>query len=300
MAIKEAVSGEFLQRLRAVNRDGRGRQWAFIPYDQLHDNLGLLGSLPPHEVGIVLVETTWKPQQRRYHKQKLALLLASQRHFALEQAARGVAVRYVMGEEDYGTMLRSVAGELGPLDVMMPAERELRRVLEPLVAEGALRIREHEGWMTTESDFAAAMRGKRQWRMDTFYRHIRKQYGWLKSGDGKPLGGKWSHDADNRQPWRGDPPAPEPLRFDVDPVTAEEYRDQLKATAAGWEISDFRYHLVAEGDFVVSIGTWKIDGALQMDWVQAFRIEAGKIVETWLPAIGSETAWPLETIPGTG
>ena len=221
MATKDTFSGEFLRRLRAVNCDGQGRRWAFIPYDQLNDGLGLLGSLPPHEVGIVLVETTWKPQQRRYHKQKLALLLASQRHFALEQAARGVAVRYLMGESDYGTMLRPVAGELGPLDVMMPAERELRRVLEPLVAEGALRVREHEGWMTNASDFAAAMRGKRQWRMDTFYRHIRKQYGWLMTDEGKPLGGKWSHDADNRQPWRGDPPAPEPLRFNVDSVTAE-------------------------------------------------------------------------------
>ena len=70
------------------------------------------------------------------------------------------------------------------------------------------------------SDFAAAMR-----KAPVAHGHLlpthRKQYGWLMMGDGKPLGGKWSHDADNRQPWRGDPPAPEPLRFDVDPVTAE-------------------------------------------------------------------------------
>ena len=38
-------------------------------------------------------------------------------------------MRYVMGEEDYGTMLRSVAGELGPLDVMMPAERLQRNAV---------------------------------------------------------------------------------------------------------------------------------------------------------------------------
>ena len=63
MATKDTFSGEFLRRLRAVNCDGQGRRWAFIPYDQLNDGLGLLGSLPPHEVGIVLVETTWKPQQ---------------------------------------------------------------------------------------------------------------------------------------------------------------------------------------------------------------------------------------------
>ena len=49
----------------------------------------------PGASGIVLVENPWKPARRPYHKQKLALVLANLRHFALEQAARGVAIRHV-------------------------------------------------------------------------------------------------------------------------------------------------------------------------------------------------------------
>ena len=211
----------FFERLNARAVDESGRRWAFIPYDQLHDGIGLLAECPPGDVGIVLVETDWKPRQRRYHKQKLALLLASQRHFALEQAERGVAVRYLVGEGHHGDILRAAVKELGPLGMMDPAERELRSVLEPLVRDGLLRVRPHDGWVTSAEDFTEAMAGKRQWRMDGFYRYIRKRYGWLMTGDGKPFGGRLSHDADNRKQWRGEPPAPQPPRFDVDPVTAE-------------------------------------------------------------------------------
>ena len=64
--------------------------------DQLNDRMGPLGAHAPQRVGIVLVESPWKAARRPYHKQKLALVLSNLRHFALEQAARGVAVRHVV------------------------------------------------------------------------------------------------------------------------------------------------------------------------------------------------------------
>jgi predicted SnoaL-like aldol condensation-catalyzing enzyme len=80
-------------------------------------------------------------------------------------------------------------------------------------------------------------------------------------------------------------------------VTAEEYRDQLLATSKDWKVSDFSYFLMAEGDYVTSIGTWKINDAMQWDWVQTFRIENGKLVETWLPAFATEGRWTAAEIP---
>jgi len=81
-------------------------------------------------------------------------------------------------------------------------------------------------------------------------------------------------------------------------VSAEEYRDQLKQTSSGWTISDFHYFLMAEGDYVTSIGTWKINGAMQWDWVQTFRVEGGRLVETWLPGFATEGRWQPSEIPG--
>jgi deoxyribodipyrimidine photolyase-related protein len=208
------------------------RSWIFVPYDQLTDRLGPLARIEPDRLGLVLVESLWKPRRRPYHKQKLALILANQRQFALEQARRGVAIRYVATAADYASALRTVAGELGPLTVMRPAERELRKLLEPLVADGLLEEIPHEGWLTTPDDFAAAGPESGPWRMDAFYRAVRRRTGILMDG-AKPVGGKFSFDAENRLFWDGEPPAPEPPRFEPDDVTRE---------AAVWVESRFSDH----------------------------------------------------------
>ena len=82
-------------------------------------------------------------------------------------------------------------------------------------------------------------------------------------------------------------------------ITAEEYRDFLKENMSTAEISDARYRLIAEDDHVVAIGSWKFNGQ-QWDWVQAFRVENGKLVETWLSGIGFDTRWGPDAVrPGT-
>lgn len=77
-------------------------------------------------------------------------------------------------------------------------------------------------------------------------------------------------------------------------ITAEEYRDSLLGLADA-SIEDLRYHLVAEGDRVVAIGSWLFNGQ-QWDWVQAFRVEDDKLVETWLSGIGTTSNWAPEAI----
>ena len=78
-------------------------------------------------------------------------------------------------------------------------------------------------------------------------------------------------------------------------ITAEEYRDFLHEHLSTAEISDGRYRLIAEDDHVVAIGSWTFNGQ-QWDWVQAFRVEHGKLVETWLSGIGLDTSWGPEVI----
>jgi deoxyribodipyrimidine photolyase-related protein len=212
--------GAFRRRLRALESDPRGRRWLFVPYDQLSDAIGPLAREAPSALGIVLVESPWKAARRPYHVQKLALVLANLRHFALEQAARGVAVRHVVADGPYARALAPLAAELGPLRVMRPAERELRADLAPLVASGALEEIPHEGWLTTREQFEAAFPGGRPWRLDAFYRHVRREAGILMR-DGRPLGGRFGFDVENRKPWRGEPPAPESPRFAPDEVTEE-------------------------------------------------------------------------------
>lgn len=196
------------------------RKWVYAPYDQLSDSIGPLAETPPNELGIILIESSWKAARRPYHKQKLALILANMRHFALEQAARGVAVDYISTDKPYDEALREAADRRGSVLVQEPAERELRHLLAPLVLEGLLAQVPHGGWMTTRDDFSASISSRKTWRMDAFYRVVRNRTGILMKG-GKPEGGKYSFDPENRLSWKGEPVAPEPQRFTPDAVTEE-------------------------------------------------------------------------------
>ena len=208
----------FREALRASSPREENRQWVFVPYDQLTDSVGPLSREPAHSLGIVVVECPDKAARRPYHQQKLALLLTNLRHFSLEQARRGVAVRHVVASS-YAAALSPLAEELGGLSVMRPAERELRAELAPLVDAGKLTLLPHDGWLTTAEEFRESQAGP-PWRMDTFYRYVRRARGLLMQG-GKPLGGRFSFDGENREPWPGDPPAPTLPTFVVDEVTEE-------------------------------------------------------------------------------
>ena len=204
----------FLRRLNDRNHDPEGRRWIFVPYDQLNDQIGALAKHDPAELGVVLVESKEKASRRPYHRQKLAYILANQRQFALEQAARGVAIDYRISSGGYAAALPQ-----RPLQMMQAAEWELRHELAPLVQAGTLSVEPHEGWLTTSDQFVRSQ-PKRPWRMDAFYRLIRRESEILMER-GQPVGGKFSFDAENRKPWKGEPAAAVPPTFQPDEITLE-------------------------------------------------------------------------------
>jgi deoxyribodipyrimidine photolyase-related protein len=163
----------FNKELARRQANPQGRRWLFVPYDQLTGELGPLSREDPRSLGIVLVESPWKAACRPYHKQKLALITANLRHFALEQADRGVAVRHVIAEGPYAAALDPLISELGPLRVMTPAERELREDLRKLVTRGSLQVIPHEGWLSTAEQFRESDQKSPPWKMNTFYRFLR-------------------------------------------------------------------------------------------------------------------------------
>ncbi|MEQ8765265.1 MAG: cryptochrome/photolyase family protein [Planctomycetota bacterium] len=207
-------SSTLLERLGSMAHEAPER-WQYLPYDQLHERL--LAQVDG-SVGAHFIESSWKAGQRPYHRQKLALILANQRHFALELAEKGIPVDYRFSDRPYEEVLEEAAEELGALTVNEPAERELRHALAKLIEAGILEARPHPGWLTTNADFEDL--GDPPWRMDAFYRRVRKRTGYLME-DGKPTGGKFSFDAENRKAWSGEPKAPEPPRFEPDEITCE-------------------------------------------------------------------------------
>lgn len=200
--------------------------------DQLTCAVGPLAHITPGTHEVMLVESREWLSRRPYHVQRVALILIHMRAFAAELAADGHRVRLLRGDAPMVDLLREEgAGAPGvPMIAMEPAEREMRAELAPLVMEGALRWVPNEMFLTTREEFLAS--AGRPWKMESFYRAVRKRTGILMDADGAPLGGKLSFDADNRKPWKGSPAAPAPPRFESpsEPLSREiraDVRDDI-------------------------------------------------------------------------
>ena len=206
--------------------------WHYVAYDQLHHEL-LPADALPDTTGLIFIETTWKTRQLPYHKQKLALLLSNQRNFALEMMNRGYEIRYEFSTQSYETTLRDLSSTLGEISVNEPAEYNLRKTVETLQREDCVRILPHKGWMTTPEDFIKSVGDSPPWRMDKFYRYIRKEKNVMVDENKKPVGGEWSFDRENRLPWDGAVELPELPSFKPNAVT-QEVVDMVKTR--------FRHH----------------------------------------------------------
>jgi deoxyribodipyrimidine photolyase-related protein len=115
--------------------------------------------------------------------------------------------------------MRCAAG-VGTTDVWLMAAGEwrLRQALEGLPL--TVRVWPDSRFIASESDFAAWADGRKQLRMEFFYREMRRRTGLMMEGD-QPAGGQWNFDHDNRKPARPDLLRPKPPRFPPDAVTAE-------------------------------------------------------------------------------
>lgn len=200
------------------------RPWIFVSYDRLNDRIGPLATQP--DAGIILVESYAKGRTRPYHRKKVVLVLSNQRHFAMEQIAKGREVLYLSGPESFGEQLHAAQKRfaLGPIQTTRAAERELRKDLEAAQAAG-LRLELHQdtAWMSTSDDwntvFGKAAKG-RQYLMERFYRHMRQRTGILME-DGRFAGGRLSYDDQNRERYRGQIPVPVRPVFEIDSITQE-------------------------------------------------------------------------------
>jgi len=207
-------------------KDIAHRRWIYVPYDRFTGRVGPLAEQPPAQTGIVIVESTAKALRRPYHKKKLVVLISNMRHFALEQAAKGVSVLYHLSPESHGTALRKLQQDrkLPALTCMTPAERELRLDLAQAIEAGLnLNFVADATWASTTSDFTGvygAFKPGKAYVMDRFYRAMRQKTGVLMQ-NGKPVGGKFSFDEENRKPYKGEVPVPRFPSFPPDEITQE-------------------------------------------------------------------------------
>jgi deoxyribodipyrimidine photolyase-related protein len=81
-------------------------------------------------------------------------------------------------------------------------------------------IREDDRFVCSRDAFARWAEGRKQYRMEFFYREMRRKTGLLMAGD-EPEGGQWNFDHDNRKVLPKGLHPPERLRFPPDAITTD-------------------------------------------------------------------------------
>ena len=197
--------------------------------DQLsHELPSLAGADPAHDI-IVMGELYEEASQPKHHKQKLALIFSAMRHFASECEEKGFKTLYHRFDKtseinSFDKLLKWALDKEDVSKIIMTAASEYRvRCWQNDFAEATslpCTIHEDSRFLASHDDFAIWAKGKKQLRMEFFYREMRRKYGILMQDD-KPEGGQWNYDAENRKPPKDGLIIPPRTSFAPDEITSE-------------------------------------------------------------------------------
>jgi deoxyribodipyrimidine photolyase-related protein len=190
--------------------------------DQLDHEHPALVRAQAAQTRVLMIESEALLSGRRWHRQRLHLVLSAMRHYAAELRARGFAVDYRRAQS-FRAGLAEHRKQFDPKQILCaePMSHGLRRALPQLGVE----LVRHDRFMCHYSDFDAWAKRQRVLRMDAFYRMRRRATGYLMDAD-KPIGGAFSFDTENREPASRAPKRwPAALRDDLDPIDEAVVRE---------------------------------------------------------------------------
>ena len=231
--------------------------------DQLDPGSPALAGFDPTQDRVLMIEAAGEATAVWSHKARIALFLSAMRHFADAIAGRGWPIDYVSLDDavpagtpsdaagsgvaptdaasaessvrstdetsgsDFGLRLRAALERHRPqqLKVVEAGELRMQQLIEAACRDAGVVLQwvDDTHFLCSRQAFADWARGKKELRMEFFYRVMRKQYRVLMAGD-EPVGGAWNFDADNRSAWpkrSGPGLIPPPANFEPDAITRD-------------------------------------------------------------------------------
>jgi deoxyribodipyrimidine photolyase-related protein len=199
--------------------------------DQLSPTITSLADIDrDHDVVLmaeVMGECTYVP----HHPKKIAFVLASMRHFAATLRDQGMNVEYVTLEDPsnggslkselertlkaYPTIERVIVTEPGEWRLL----EEFRCWRDALDVQ--VEIRNDDRFIVDHESFADWAEGRKILRMEEFYRRVRQTTGILMDDQGRPEGGQWNFDKENRKSFKGEVATPTPRQHRPDEITQQ-------------------------------------------------------------------------------
>ena len=195
----------------------------WIVGDQLIEDNPLIQNSP--RAPLIMIEYTGFSLSRTYHKKKLILVWSAMRHYAEKLRKRGADLTYIKAAEMEKPLNKWIKNkEIDELHISELANIHLKKDIEKLNLNCKIVFLPDNQFMWQAQEFRDWAYSRKKILMEDFYRTGRKKYDILIEKDGKPSGGKWNLDRENRKPPPKDGFQEEPpqhIKFPPDKITKE-------------------------------------------------------------------------------
>ena len=207
------------------------RHLVIVLGDQLEHGSTAFDGFDPAQDLVWMAEVVQESTHVWSAKPRTAIFLSAMRHFAAELSERHLPLCYARLDDadNTGTLageLQRAIADLRPQGLILTAPGDWR-VLQALRAVAAqaglpLELRDDTHFFSTVREFAAHAQGRKQLRLEYWYRALRQKHGVLMDGQ-QPAGGQWNFDADNRESFgkAGPQNVPAPFFVEPDAITRE-------------------------------------------------------------------------------
>ncbi len=202
--------------------------------DQLDPSYPSAVGLDPDLDAILMMEVRGQSTDPPSHVQRTVLFLSAMRHHAEVLRSDGWRVEYVSLTQSANTHtldgeIQRAVDRLRPKELccIQPGSYSVLEEIESACAGAGVPLEIHEDphFLCTVADFEKWASGRKQLILEYFYREMRRKLGVLVEPDGKPIGGQWNYDKDNRKRFKTAPDPPAIPRFPPDETTAQVIED---------------------------------------------------------------------------
>jgi deoxyribodipyrimidine photolyase-related protein len=198
--------------------------------DQLNLDSLLWQDFDPKQDQVWMAEVMEESTNPLSSNQRSLFFLAAMRHFANQLRQQGITLHYIhlsQQQTSFTTALTHILSQLRPQAVkaVIPGDNRVSHSVEKLLSNHQLRIEwlADAHFIAKPDEFTDWISATKRPRMEYWYRRLRKSRNILMDPPGRPTGGQWNYDKDNRRAFTRQGPShlPPQIDFPADQVVQE-------------------------------------------------------------------------------
>ncbi|CAN8138837.1 (6-4) photolyase [uncultured Thiomicrorhabdus sp.] len=201
--------------------------------DQLDQQSNLFMEFDSQQDALWMAEVSDESSNPASSKQRTVLFLSAMRHFAQWIERQDWPLVYYSIIEQFGSFSDVLAQTLQDYSVqqircVLPGDYRVLQALQNFCKQQQIEliVLPDSHFIAEQGEFQNWANNRQQLRMEYWYRQLRKRCNILMN-NGKPEGGKWNYDADNRKAFgkAGPPQIPIPCDFLEDDIVQQVRKD---------------------------------------------------------------------------